>query len=119
MSLTPQQLVDRLTAIVPQFADHWASPENLFRDGNGAFTYCGVFARCSHCIRDHFQDLSVKQQKELAGFIKECMAKPGIDIKSAAATCFLENRVGESFSAEWEACLGARAAKFVRQVSGT
>jgi hypothetical protein len=119
MPLTTEQLLDRLTAILPQFAEGWSSPDNLFRDQNGGFTYCGVFAECSNYVRDHFQSLFVQQRKSLAEFIEECMKIPGDDIDTAVATCFLENLVGESFAAEWEECLGPRATEFVRKLNGT
>ena len=118
MPLAPSELSDRLSAIMPGFADRWASPDNLFREDDSSYTFCGVFAECSHYVREQFPQLSPEQRRSLAAFIEQCMAVPGSELDTAAATCFLENLVGEPFSPEWEALLGSRASTFVRQWSG-
>jgi hypothetical protein len=118
MPLTPHQLLDCLIAIMPDFAEQWASPDNLFRDDDRSFSYCGVFADCSHYVRNNFERLTSGQRTSLADLIEQCMSRPGTEIDTAAATCFLENLVGEPFSLEWKACLSGRAAEFVRRPSG-
>jgi hypothetical protein len=42
MPLAPSELVDRLSAIMPDFADRWASPDNLFRNDDGTVSLCGA-----------------------------------------------------------------------------
>jgi hypothetical protein len=118
MPLAPSELVDRLSAIMPDFADRWASPDNLFRNDDGSYTLCGVFAECSHYVPEQFPQLSPEQRESLVAFVEQCMAEPGSELDTAVATCFLENLVGKSFSPEWEALLGSRASKFVREWSG-
>jgi hypothetical protein len=54
MALTPQQILDRLTAILPAFAEYWESDATCFRDDGGAFTHCGVFADCAVFVRDRY-----------------------------------------------------------------
>jgi hypothetical protein len=118
MPLAPIELVARLSAIMPDFAGRCASPDNLFRNDDGSFSLCGVFAECSHYVREQFPQLPTEQRRSLVAFIEQCMAEPGSELDTAVATCFLENLVGKSFSPEWEAMLGSRASKFVREWSG-
>lgn len=117
MPLAPSELVDRLSVIMPDFADRWASPDNLFRQDDGSYTFCGVFAECSHYVSEQFPRLSPEQRRSLAACIEHCMAVQGSELETAAATCFLENLAGKPFSPEWEALLGSRASEFVRQWS--
>ena len=116
MPVVPQQLVERLTAILPQFADHWTSPDNLFRGDDGSFTFCGVFAACSHLVRDHYQQLSPEQRRSLADFVEECMTPPVTDLGTAAATCFLENLAYETFSRDLQGYLCGHALEFFRKM---
>lgn len=118
MMLNPQQLLERLTAILPEFADHWASPDNLFRNDDGSFTLWGVFAQCADFVRSRYEKLSRQQRRDLADFVEQCMTPPGTDIGNAAATCFLENLTGEAFSRDWESHLRGNAQSFVQKMSG-
>jgi hypothetical protein len=112
MPQTPQQVVDRLIAILPAFAEQWQSPRNCFREADGTFSFCGAFAECSHYVRDHYERLTVEQRTPFAGFIEECMNPPGTDIDNAAATCFLENLTFERFSDDFEQYLKGHSLRF-------
>jgi hypothetical protein len=43
-SLSPQAILEHLVALFPGFAGVWDDPANLFREKDGSFTPCGVFA---------------------------------------------------------------------------
>jgi hypothetical protein len=115
--LTPQQVLDRLTAILPDFTTHRASHDN-FRDAAGSFTHSGVFAECSHFVRDRYEQLSTEERRRLADFIGQCMTPPGTDLDQAAATCFLENLAFEPFSKDFEGYVSGDALSFFRRVQG-
>ena len=106
--------MDRLVAILPDFAQQWQSPQNSFREKDGTFTLCGAFAECSHFVRDHYERLTDQQRTQIADFIEECMNPPGTDLDNAAATCFLENLTFERFSGDFEQHLKGHSLKFYR-----
>ena len=114
MPLTPHQVLDRLIAILPAFAERWRSPENCFLEAGGTFSFCGAFAECSHYVRDHYETLTVGQRAQVAAFIEDCMNPPGTDIDNAAVTCFLENLAFERFSSDFEKYLKGRSLRFYR-----
>ncbi|MGC1272418.1 MAG: hypothetical protein WBC44_01830 [Planctomycetaceae bacterium] len=114
MPLTPHQVLDRLIAILPAFAEQWRSPDNCFRNADGTFSFCGAFAECSHYVRDHYETLAVEQRAQIADFIEECMNPPGTDLDNAAATCFLENLTFERFSSNFERHLKGHSLRFYR-----
>jgi hypothetical protein len=41
---TPEELLQALLQIAPQFALHWDRPDNYFRSEDGSFSVHGVFA---------------------------------------------------------------------------
>jgi hypothetical protein len=117
-SAAPKQVLDQFEAIMPAFADRWQSTDNLNRQEDGIFSLCGVFAECSHFVRDHFQQLSDSQLLQLGEFITRCMTPPGTELDNAAATCFLENLAFEPFSKEFEKYLAGKALEFYRRFQG-
>ena len=50
--MTPEALLDRLTALFPDFRAHWGDPGNCFRDDDGSYTLHGVFAEFTSFYRD-------------------------------------------------------------------
>lgn len=114
MPQTPQQIVDRLIAILPAFAQQWHAVQDCFRDECGTFSLWGAFAECSHYVRDHYETLTVETRAQLADFIDECMNPRGTDVDNAAATCFLENLAFERFSSDFERYLKGQSLKFYR-----
>jgi len=116
--LTPEQVHSRLIQILPDFAAYWDSPDNLFREDNGSLTLWGVFAECSHFVRDRYEKLSKDQLCQLGRFVNECMALTDTDLDNAVATCLLENLSFERFSKDFEQYLGGEALNFYRQFQG-
>jgi len=112
--MTPNTLLCRLIAILPEFGPSWDSPDNCFRGEDGAFTLCGVFIECSHFVCENYQRLAVDQRADLARFIGDCMTEPGTDLDTAAATCFLENLTFEPFSDDFMQYLAGEALSFYR-----
>ncbi len=109
------EIHDRLVEILPAFRDYWDSPENYFREDDGSFTECGVFAECSHYVRDFFDSFAIRQIEALARFISQCMeSEPESTLADAAATCFLENLARESFSHRLTEHLSGEALSYYR-----
>lgn len=98
MPLIPEQVLEQLVVILPDFAGQWRSDTNCFRADDGSFTLWGVFAGCSYFVRDHYEQMTLVQRRELGQFISQCLSSPGTDLGNAAATCFLENLTFERFS---------------------
>lgn len=112
--MTPQELLDRLTAVFPAFAEAWDGPENYFRNDDGSFTYCGVFAEFSFYFKDRFEQFNSIQLGLLSELLDSCMEVVDSELGNTAATCFLENVAGERFHAEFAEHLRAEALSFYR-----
>ena len=116
---TPQDLAELLGSVVPGFSSHLKQRRSLFSDDNGTLTAHGLFAECSHFVRDHFDELPVSSVLDLANFISDCLDGAfGPALDNAAATCFLENLAGESFHAKFALLLRPKARSFYNDVIG-
>jgi len=113
--MTANDVYQKLVAIFPDFAERWDAPGNCFREADGSFTLCGMFAEFSHYVRDRFSHLPVSSLDELGRFIEQCMESPGSDLHNAAATCFLENLASEVFTPSLASHLRERAREFLSQ----
>ena len=111
---TPDDVRRRLVTLFPAFGPFWESYD-LFETEDGAFTHCGVFMTFTHFFRDAFEGLPVGSLRALGEFLEECMAEPGSDIDTAAATCFLENVTGEPLSPAFKAFLTGNPLRFFEQ----
>lgn len=95
---TPEQLLERLTTIMPGFQEYWNIEGDLFLDKQGHFSLHGVLAVFSHFIREHHQDISDDQLQKTFDFVEECTlydANSWAGIANAVYTCFLENLASE------------------------
>jgi hypothetical protein len=110
--MNAQDILNRLVSLFPSFAPVWDNPGNCFRDDDGSFTPCGAFAEFGHYLRDRYEELSEPQLSELGRFVTECVASTDTVLRDAAATCFLENVVGERFSADFRRHLSGEALRF-------
>lgn len=110
--MTAQTILSRLVALFPEFAAAWDSPDNNFRQDDGSFTGCGVFAEFSHYFRDGYERFSSDQVNAIGRFVTECMASADVELRDAAATCFLENVAGERFSTDFRPHLKEDALRF-------
>jgi hypothetical protein len=111
--MIPSDVKAKLVAMFPEFVPYWDSSGNHFRDDDGSYTLCGVFAQFSHFVRERFSSLSPSELGELGRFIEQCMERPGSDLANAAATCLLENVAGEKFTSSLVAHFGSRARKLL------
>jgi hypothetical protein len=99
--MTPHELLQRIISIFPEFASAWDDPENCFRNDDGAFSLCGIFAEFSGFFRERFAQFTEDEIESLARLLDECMPGQPSDLDTAAATCFLENVAGEPFHAQF------------------
>jgi len=111
--MTPEALVDRLSALFPDFRAHWDDPGNCFRDDDGAFTLHGVFAEFTSFYRERHAALPAVRVAALGVFVSACMA-PADDgpLANAAATCFVENIAGEPCDRELSPHLTGEARRY-------
>ena len=87
----PDEVLEKLAAILPGFGSHWDEPSNDHRGDDGSFTPCGAFAEATAFVRERYETLTGPQLDELSQFVEACMTPPGTPLGDAAATCFLEN----------------------------
>jgi hypothetical protein len=109
MSESPTNLLTRLISLFPDFRLQWKGPDNLFKEDDGRFTYCGVLAEFSHFFRAQFDSLKPDALAALGDLLSECMASSNEELVDAVATCFLENVSCERFSTRFRSflpCLG-------------
>ncbi len=95
---TPEELLQAIVKITPEFALHWERPDNYFRNQGGSFSVHGVFAELTTYLKVGFGKLSDAQRRTLFEFIEKCvLTDPNSDsgVSNAACTCFLENLAGE------------------------
>jgi hypothetical protein len=98
--MTPQELLDRLVALFPDFRSYWDGPDNYFRNEDGSFSLHGVFAEFSHFFKERYGSFQPDRIVALGEFVSACMASDDPDLDNAAATCFVENIVGEDCERE-------------------
>lgn len=110
-------ILHRLDGILPGFAAYWQSADNVFAGGDQPASLCGVFAACSHYVRERASELPLEQASELGAFVTECMSEPGTELDEAAATCFLENLAYEPGAARLLPHLSGRALQYLREHS--
>ena len=110
--MTTQEILDCLNDLFPDFTVVWNDPGNCFREGDGSFTRCGVFAEFSSFFRDHYERLPQDRIGALGKFVTDCVASEDRDLGDAAALCFLENVAAERFSNEFKQYLNGEALRF-------
>jgi hypothetical protein len=116
--MTSLELHDRVVGIFPEFAPYWHASDNVFREDNGEYAACGVFAHLSHFIRERFPSLPPSALSALGVFIDECLASTDTELADAAATCFLENLIAEPFTPAFTEHLGPRGKECIRELKG-
>jgi hypothetical protein len=111
---------DVLGNLLPGFGSHWAKGDSLFIEPSGEYTVHGVFAECSHFVRENFDSLPPEAVQGLAGFLSDCLeGKAGANVDNAAATCFLENLAGEPFHNAFAIQLRPTARRFYDSIVGS
>jgi hypothetical protein len=94
--MTPQDLLDRLVSLFPNFRVYWDAPGNCFRNDDGCFTLHGVFAEFTGFFKERHAALPLDRVSALGAFVSDCMASADDGpLDNAAATCFVENIAGE------------------------
>ena len=95
---TPEELLENLVQIAPEFLSAWNNEDNLFIDKDGSFSVHGVLAEFSSFKRDNFGLLDENRRKKLFDYIEECVTTDihsENGVSNAACTCFIENLAGE------------------------
>jgi len=110
--MSPDELLSRLSDLLPGLNAHWYSADNCFRHDDSSSTLHGVFAACSHYVRGNWTELSTSQWAALGSLVSDCMVRAGSDLDNAAATCFLENLAHEPCSSTLAGYLSGEAQNF-------
>jgi len=95
---TPEELLENLVQIAPEFLSAWNNEDNLFIDKDGSFSVHGVFTEFSSFMRDNFGLLDENRRKKLFDYIEECVTTDihsENGVSNAACTCFIEDHAGE------------------------
>ncbi len=108
----PQSLLTRLIGFFPEFDAHWHSPNNLARQEDGSFTYCGAFMEFGFFFQERYEQFPVHRIAELGAFVSECAESSNEQLSTAACTCFLENMAGERFNGDFQLHLTGAARRF-------
>jgi hypothetical protein len=116
--MTPQELLNRLVALFPDFRAYWDDPGNCFRDDDGSFTLHGVFAEFTSFYRERHASFPPDRVAALGAFVSECMASADADLDNAAATCFVENIAGEECDRELARHLTGEARRYWQTWAG-
>jgi len=118
--MSPSMTADTLGKLLPGFSTHWAKGDSLFISSSGEFSVHGVFAECSHFVRENFDSLPPQAVRGLAAFLSDCLeGNAGPNLHNAAATCFLENLAGEPFHKVLANQLRPAARRFYDAVPGS
>lgn len=117
---TPDELLARLSELVPGFGETW--PGSLFLEEDGSFTVHGVFSELSSYVRDHFATITEDTWRSLFRYVEQCVstdAHSESGVSNAACTCFLENIAGEGeLSSVASRHLGPESRKYFDQWNG-
>ena len=94
---TPTELLRAVIGVFPEFEEFWEKEGDLFREGDGSFTYQGLFAVFSHYVRAGYGRMSEGEKEELFRFVETCISKEGgsDEVGNAVHTCFVENLAGD------------------------
>jgi hypothetical protein len=84
------QLLRDLIALCPEFSETWASEVCLWRDNQGNFGPCGVFATFSRYVAHKLMANERDNLMRIFEFAESCMSDDD-EVSTAVATCFLEN----------------------------
>jgi hypothetical protein len=115
--MTPEELLARLVALFPDFAEHWDGRDDEQREEDGSLTLQGTFGEFSVYFCERYEELPSERVQGLAWLLSECMADPDSDLEEAAATGFLENVAAERFHGDFERYLIGRPLEFYSQWS--
>jgi hypothetical protein len=116
--MKPQELVNRLVALFPEFQARWDCPGNCFRDDDGSFTLHGVFAEFTTFFEERHASLSADRVADLGAFVSECMEPANEDLNNAAGTCFVEDIAGEECDRELARHLTGEARRYWKYWGG-
>lgn len=94
---TPTDFLRAIIGMSPEFEGYWGEEGDIFREGDGSFTYHGLFAVFSHYVRARYGQMAEGTRKELFLFIEACLSKEGSpdEVGNAIRTCFIENLAGD------------------------
>jgi hypothetical protein len=88
----PEQLLNELVSLCPEFSQAWSEEAYLWVNDEGKPCMpCGVFAAFSHYIADRLRSGNMAGLHEVFEFVEGKMSDEDEEISTAAATCFLEN----------------------------
>ncbi len=91
----PEDMMSDLLKLCPEFSRTWEDESYLWTDAdNGTFTVCGVLMAFSHHIADILRSSEspplYPSLEPVFQYAERCM-NANEDVRTAAATCFLEN----------------------------
>jgi hypothetical protein len=93
----PTEFLRAIISMFPEFEEFWEKEGDIFREGDGSFTYHGLFAVFSHYVRAYYGQMAEGEKGKLFHFIETCMSEEGgsDEVGNAVHTCFIENLAGD------------------------
>lgn len=118
--MTKEEVKNYLIELFPGFSEIWNSGDTLFRNGDGSYTYHGLFSEFSVYFRDNFRNFSDNQFRQLFSKIEEWEVREDENLEkdnaqllsNAAFTCFLENIAGEGFTERIKPFMGKKSFEY-------
>lgn len=109
----PTEFLRIIISLFPKFEEFWEKESDIFREGDGSFTYHGLFAVFSHYVRAYYAQMAEGEKEKLFRFIETCMSKEGGsgEVNNAVQTCFIENLAGDLPPDEVRKYAGTNAVK--------
>jgi hypothetical protein len=95
--LPGQQVLEDFIHVLPDFATYWAAPDNLFREKDGTYTACGVFACLADFLRENATSLSAGDWRSVGDLIEKYFAA-GEEMRGVLGACLIENMQFEKCS---------------------
>jgi len=117
---TPTDFLRAIIGMFPEFEEFWGNEGDIFREGDGSFTYHGLYATFSHYVRARYRQMSEGEKEEMFRFVETCLSEGSgsADAGNAVHTCFIENLAGDLPLGEVRRYAGAKTVQAFEHYGG-